>query len=496
MMLSLVLCTQIKHQIFLAMNTFKNLRAFGLVIAASSLLLVSCDDDDSPEPGPSATATLFTDGTDAATGLPSTSIVDRGEGIGTRTLTNDRVWILDGFAFVSPGQTVTIEPGTIIKGEGGQGSAASAFIVSRGGRCIADGAADAPIIFTYEGDPLGNNDETTPIAERGLWGGVIVLGNASLNSTPGETAIEGIPTSETRGLYGGNDDDDDSGIFRYISIRHGGTDIGAGNEINGLTLGGVGRGTVVEYVEVVGNVDDGVEWFGGTVDCKHLIVTGAGDDSYDYDEGWRGRVQYSVAIQDPAIGDRGGEHDGGTDPETGTPFATPVFFNSTYVGRGLEAGTRLITMRDNAGGEYHNSIFVNFAQAVDIEKLTTEGDSYKMFQDGLLAFAGNIFYDVVNPGTASTAADLFKVAGGDVDQNEIFALSFAANGNVVTNPELTYSGSNLTEVVSTLNLIPSIAATGGAVATDEFFDNVTYRGAFAPGGTNWAQGWTKTFGDR
>lgn len=481
------------------MNTFKNLRTFSLILAASSLALVSCnddDDDDGTEPGPSATATIFTDGTDAATGLPSTSIVDRGEGIGTRTLTNDRVWVLDGFTFVSPGQTLTIEPGTIIKGEGGQGAAASAFIVARGGRCIADGTAEEPIIFTYEGDPLGNGGETTAIAERGLWGGVIVLGEAPLNSSPGETAIEGIPTSEPRGLYGGNLEDDDSGIFRYISIRHGGTDIGAGNEINGFTLGGVGNGTVVDYIEVVSNVDDGVEWFGGTVDCKHLIVTGAGDDSFDYDEGWRGRVQYAVAVQDPAIGDRGGEHDGGTDPETGTPYATPVFFNSTYIGRGIGAGNRLITMRDNAGGEYHNSIFANFDQAVDIEKLETEQDSYKMYTDGLLAFAGNIFYDVVNPGNASTAADLFTVAGGDADQNENFVSSFDANGNEVADAGLTYNGANLAEVVSNLNLIPSSVANGGAAPTDEFFDNVTYRGAFAPGGSNWAAGWTKTFGDR
>lgn len=480
------------------MNTFKNLRAFSLILAASSLALVSCNDDDEDgnEPGPSATATIFTDGTDAATGLPSTSIVDRGEGIGTRTLTNDRVWILDGFTFVNEGQTVTIQPGTIIKGEGGQGSAASAFIVARGGRCIADGEATDPIIFTYEGDPLGNNGEITPIAERGLWGGVIVLGQASLNSTPGETAIEGIPTSETRGLYGGNINDDDSGIFRYISIRHGGTDIGAGNEINGFSLGGVGSGTVVDFIEVISNVDDGVEWYGGTVDCKHLIVTGAGDDSYDYDEGWRGRVQYAVAVQDPAIGDRGGEHDGGTDPETGTPYATPVFFNSTYIGRGIGAGNRLITLRDNAGGEYHNSIFANFDQGIDIEKLSSEQDSYKMFTDGLLAFAGNIFYDVVNPGIGSTATDLFTVAGGDADQNMEFVASFDANGNEVNDPGLTYGGATLEEVISNLNMIPSTAANGGAAPTDNFFEPVTYRGAFEPGGSNWAEGWTKTFGDR
>jgi len=486
------------------MNTFKKLRNVALILMMGSVVMTSCNDDDEEVPNnggnTSPTATLFTEGTDAATGMPSTSIVDRGEGIGTRTLTSDRVWVLDGFTFVNPGQTVTVEPGTILKGEGGQGAAASALIVARGGRLVADGTATDPIIMTYEGDPLGNGAETTPITQRGSWGGLIVLGNASLNSAPGETAIEGLPTNEPRGLYGAingsSDDDDDSGVYRYISIRHGGTDIGAGNEINGFTLGGVGRGTVVDYVEVVANVDDGVEWFGGTVDCKHLLVTGCGDDSYDYDEGWRGRVQYAVAVQDPAIGDRGGEHDGGTDPEIAEPFATPVFFNATYVGRGIGAGNRLLTFRDNAGGEYHNSIFVNFDRGVDIEKLANEQDSYKMFNDGFLALAGNIFYDVLNPGTSSTATDLFKVAGGNDAQNLNFSDSFATNGNQVTDPGLSYAGASLQEVADGLNLVPNTAANGGTAPTDAFFDNVNYRGAFAPGGTNWAQGWTKTFGDR
>ncbi|HKL02800.1 MAG TPA: hypothetical protein VJ911_03960, partial [Cryomorphaceae bacterium] len=359
------------------MNSLIKLRNSALILAMGAMVLTSCNDDDEEVlPQSSTTATLFTEGTDQATGLPSTSIQDRGEGIGTRTLTNDRAWILDGFVFVNSGQTVTVEPGTIIKGEGGQGAAASALIVARGGRLIAEGTDSEPIIMTYEGDPLGNGGLTTPISQRGSWGGLIVLGNASLNSTPGESAIEGIPTNEPRGLYGAingsTNDDDDSGIFKYISIRHGGTDIGAGNEINGFTLAGVGSQTTIEYIEVVSNVDDGVEWFGGTANCKYLLVTGAGDDSFDYDEGWRGNVQYACAVQDPAVGDRGGEHDGGTDPETAQPYATPVWFNVTYVGRGIGAGTRLLTFRDNAGGEYHNSIFTNFENGVDIEKLASD----------------------------------------------------------------------------------------------------------------------------
>ncbi|MEZ4799223.1 MAG: hypothetical protein R2809_05460 [Flavobacteriales bacterium] len=148
------------------------------------------------------------------------------------------------------------------------------------------------------------------------------MGSATLNSTPGETQIEGIPETEPRGIYGGSNDTDDSGILRYVSIRHGGTDIGAGNEINGLTLGGVGSGTVIEHIEVFANADDGMEFFGGTARVKWATVAFCGDDSFDYDEGWRGYGQFWFTVQDPADlsgGDRGGEHDGGTDPEDGMP---------------------------------------------------------------------------------------------------------------------------------------------------------------------------------
>ncbi|MCB0260439.1 MAG: T9SS C-terminal target domain-containing protein, partial [Calditrichaeota bacterium] len=152
---------------------------------------------------------------------------------------------------------------------------------------------------------------------RGLWGGVILLGKARINTTLGEGQIEGIPTTEPRGAYGGNDDNDNSGVVRYVSIRYGGTDIGANNEINGLTFGAVGRGTVVEYVEVFNNKDDGYEWFGGTVRTRYLVSAFNGDDCFDYDEGFRGYGQFWFAIMGEDIGNRAGEHDGGTDPEGG-----------------------------------------------------------------------------------------------------------------------------------------------------------------------------------
>jgi len=152
-------------------------------------------------------------------------ISDDGSGTGTTTWTQNNTYILDGFVFVNAGDVLTIEPGTVVKGKSGSGAEASALIVARGAQIQANGTAENPIVFTFEEDAL---DGSTPYDVRGQWGGVILLGSAQLNSSPGETQIEGIPDTESRGLYGGNDDLDSSGSMIYVSIRHGGTDIGAG----------------------------------------------------------------------------------------------------------------------------------------------------------------------------------------------------------------------------------------------------------------------------
>ncbi|HCQ29302.1 MAG TPA: hypothetical protein DIU39_03385 [Flavobacteriales bacterium] len=415
-------------------------------------------------------------------------VKDNGNGTGTTTWTNDKVWILDGMVFVNPGQTLTIEPGTVIKGKPGTGANASALIVARGGKIMAQGTASQPIIFTFEADPL---DGSVPVTTRGQWGGLIVLGNAQLNSSPGESQIEGIPTSETRGLYGGNDDADNSGIIQYVSIRHGGTDIGAGNEINGLTLGGVGYNTVIDHVEIVANADDGIEFFGGQPRVKNAIIAFCGDDGYDYDEGFRGYGQFWWLIQEPGAGDRGGEHDGGTSPEDGMPYAHPKIYNATYMGRGASAGKRAVTFRDNAGGEYHNSIFMDYAKGIDIEMLASGEYSYKRWQQGDLVLEDNVFWNVAD----GTAAGIFKVSfGSGASANpdsataaSTFASYFATANNTVADPGLSNNFA-----ANGYNPVPGNAAnvSGGTAPTDAWFDNVTYKGAFDPNGTNWAKGWT------
>ena len=220
------------------------------------------------------------------------------------TWTADKVYQLAGRITVLDGVTLTIEPGTIIKGEAGTGANATALVVARGGKLMAEGTASLPIIFTSVADEItpeqvaGGNFASPNLDPNanGLWGGVIVLGKAPISASAAEVAIEGIPTTDSNGLYGGSDAADNSGVLKYISIRHGGSNIGAGNEINGLTLGGVGTGTTIENIEVVSNQDDGIEWFGGSVNVTNVVVWNVGDDGLDTDQAWTGTVDNFVVI--------------------------------------------------------------------------------------------------------------------------------------------------------------------------------------------------------
>ncbi|MFW6327631.1 MAG: hypothetical protein ACOC2F_04895, partial [Bacteroidota bacterium] len=302
---------------------------------------------------------------------------DNGSGTGTITWTNDKIWILDGFVFVNDGQTLTIEAGTVIKGRTGQAENASALIVARGGRIIAEGTPDAPIIFTVEGDDLKGS---VPVKAKGLWGGLIILGNARLNTREGEGNIEGIPLTEPRGIYGGNYDEDNSGILRYVSIRHGGTSISEGNEINGLTLGGVGNQTIIDYVEVIANKDDGFEFFGGSVNCRYLISAFCGDDAFDFDLGYHGKGQFWVAFQEEGDGNSTAEHNGGSIPVTGTPHTKPMIYNATFIGNRETSDHALIKFSRNGAGKYFNSIFINENNGVNIENSAGQIDSYYQWQ--------------------------------------------------------------------------------------------------------------------
>ena len=353
-----------------------------LVIA--SLVLTGCfKDDDTPII--IEEVTIINQG-GGDTGGGATEVVAVTGAISQNTTwTSDKIYQLNQKVVVEAGVTLTINPGTIIKGSAGTGSLASALIIARGGKINAVGNAQSPIIFTSTSDNIdvgqtaGTNLSET---DRGLWGGLIMLGNApcSFSGDLTEVQIEGIPADDTFGLYGGDDPADDSGVLRYVSIRHGGALIGEGNEINGLTLGGVGNGTVIDNIEVVANVDDGIEFFGGTVDASNLLVWAQGDDALDIDQAYSGTIDNAVVVLG-AASDHALEIDG----REGTATGSFTLTNVTLIGNLETANGEYADFRSRATGTVSNVYAKGFKESSDVE-LDNNAVSQN-FLDGLITFS-------------------------------------------------------------------------------------------------------------
>ncbi len=297
------------------------------------------------------------------------------------------IYLLSGKVVVGKGVTLTIEPGTIIKGKPGSGSLASALIVQREAKIMAEGTAEKPIIFTAESDNIvvgqtaGTNLDQN---QSGLWGGLIVLGRAagSFKNDVTEVQIEGIPADDTFGLYGPGDalnDADNSGILKYLSIRHGGALIGEGNEINGLTLGSVGSGTTIDNIEVVANVDDGIEFFGGTVNPTNLLVWAQADDAIDIDQAYSGIIDNVVVIAGD-VSDHAFEVDG---PE-GSATGSFTLKNASIFGSSAADDGEYADYRSGAMGTTENVYAIGFQDGKDIE--LDNNQVAQNFLDGMLIF--------------------------------------------------------------------------------------------------------------
>ncbi len=409
------------------------------------------------------------------------------------TWTSNNVYTLDGLIFVDSSYTLTIEPGTVIKAKLQAnittGDGASALVVRRGGKLIADGTAQNPIIFTSELDDVTNPNDLTA-QDRELWGGLILLGRATTNQPTTENQIEGIPNT-LNARFGGNDDNDNSGVLRYVSVRHGGFSISgvSGDEINGVTFGAVGRGTVVEHVEVFANFDDGYEFFGGTVEAKYLVAAFCGDDAFDWDMGFRGKGQFWFAVQGTDEAGRGGELDGGDDCETCQPYAVPLLSNITWIGAGAssvgvggDGNDRALYFRDNSGGKIWNSIVTDFVAStsvVTVEDLGSGEDSRSRLEAGELVLANNIWWGFANGNTINS------VATQDFVQTHLLA-----NSNQITNPLLNGISRTPNGGLDPRPQSGSPAATGFVAPPDAFFSNVSFLGAFNPADGIWTQGWT------
>ena len=377
-----------------------------------TLLIIACSEEDPVIEYVIVTETVTETNTDEVDPFADSTL--EGNITENKTLDASKIWLIKGRVSVTDGTTLTIPAGTIIKAASGTGADASTLIVARGGKMIANGTADNPIIMTAAADNIqvgGTYPESGPalkVDTRGLWGGLLILGRApcSFKSDVTELQIEGIPTSDTNGLYGGSVADDNSGSFQYISIRHGGAEIGEGNEINGLTLGGVGSGTTVNQIEVLGNVDDGIEFFGGTVKATNLLVWGQGDDAIDVDQGYAGTIDGALVVL-TAASDHGFEIDG---PEGSAPGRFTLK-NATVIGATDDCDAEgvdgeMADFRKGATGDILNILFKDFAGGKDVE-LDASADA-STYTDGTLTFV-NI--DILHPldGNGNVCSDVESV---------------------------------------------------------------------------------------
>lgn len=407
------------------------------------------------------------------------------------TWTADNEYLLDGYVYLEEDGVLNIEPGTVIKGKATPttGNAASALIITRGAQIFAEGTKDNPVIFTAEVDDLSNDSDLTK-DDKGLWGGLIILGNGVVAVDGGEGNIEGIPSTTVAAVYGGNDNADNSGTLKYVSIRHGGSVLDADNEINGLTMGGVGSETEIDYVEVFANSDDGIEWFGGAVSVKHAVTAFCGDDSYDYDQSWAGNGQYWFTIQDENS-NRAGEWDGAESTDL-LPESSPMISNATFIGGGATTvngdGNDALRIRDNGAVNLYNSLLIDFVDGAIVIDNDFDGDSYDRLVDGDFSFGKNVFFDIKG---GSDIPSVISVDGGDI--NELLDL-LVGGGSTYVDPVIGGISRQTDGGLDPRTSAAELNYNAAASLVDDFFDEVDYIGAFANtqnySEDNWATGWT------
>jgi len=394
------------------------------------------------------------------------------------TLTSNKTYLLKGIVRVMPGATLTIEPGTIIYGEN---SSQGSLVIKPGGKIMAQGTAEKPIVFTSEFTKAGS----TKSPNYGDWGGIIILGKAPINVPGGKALIEG-PGDE----YGGTDPFDNSGAMRYVRIEYPGIAYSLNNEINGLTFGGVGNKTVIEYIQVSYSGDDSFEWFGGTVNCKYLIAYRGWDDCFDSDFGYNGKLQFLLSVRDPQIADQsqsnGFESDNDGSGSTNSPRTSPTWYNVTLIGPAATTTTtvnslyrRGMHLRRSSQNKIANALIMGWPDGVLIDGTNTVAD----MKTGTAAFLKNSIIAGSTLGAlkstdASFQTDMptwFAGLGGKV---------FAAAADV-----------KLADAFNIANPNPmptsgSPVFTGAAVPpADGFFDaTANYIGAF--GYRDWTSGWS------
>jgi hypothetical protein len=411
--------------------------------------------------------------------LSGTLTADDADASGNITLTNDIVWTIEGGVFVGNDKAdsvnLVIEPGTIIFGRSGS----DYLVVSRDSKIEAIGSAAEPIIMTSFNDVVG--DEVS----AGQWGGVIILGNAPTTKCPQDGTecslqVEGV---EGGAVFGGDDSEDSSGTLNYLVVKYAGFEIAPDNELNGITFGGGGSGTTVDYVQVHANADDGVEFFGGSVNAKHLVLTSIQDDSVDWDNGFNGKLQY-VYIEhasDNSDANRGIEGDG--DGGDGLDFSLPQIANITIIGNDFntdETDSEGVLLRDQTGAHIYNMLITGSAGMGECLEMDTDDTVQANLDDGDIS----ISYSVISCAESFNTPDGFT----DVESwftaettNELVAFDDRANLGLNIDGTLTSQSALLTQGTD-------------ASAVDTFFEANTFVGAVGISSDDWREGWAFGFG--
>jgi hypothetical protein len=421
----------------------------------------------------------------------------------SRTLYSDTVYVLSGYIKVSNGAVLTIQPGTKIVGD--TNVVGSSLWILRGSKIIADGTVGQPIVFTSQRS-AGNR-------KPGDWGGLIIIGNGIINRSGATILTEGGAAGEAENYAGGTDNNDNSGVLRYVRIEFAGYDVsnGAGQELNALSSYAVGRGTTYEYIQTMAGLDDSFEFWGGAVDGRYLVSYESGDDHFDWTEGYQGRNQFLIAFQSQRLVPRAGAGVFSSDPHgfegdgceptlagctlsptgTSTPYSNPVFANFTMIGPGQLAGIP----NDGNGGVWRRGTAGFFANgimarwkgiAVNIRDAWT--DSLLLNYDSLnisnVLLAQNGFnYD-------TTGAGFGQAPAFASDNHLVFAASVAADTllGISLNPSgLDWTPKAGAPATTGATTVPAAKVAGYFGGT---WVNTTYLGAADPNGPKWWQGWT------
>jgi hypothetical protein len=394
-------------------------------------------------------------------------------------------YMLSGFVYVKNNSTLTIEPGTIIKGVSGT---KAALMIEKGSKIMAAGTAEKPIVFTSD----------KPKGQRGYgdWGGLVICGNAPTNKHDGGIAGNGVAEGGIGSTYGGTNAADNSGVLQYVRIEFPGIGLTAtaNSEINGLTLYAVGSGTTIDHIQVSYSGDDSYEWFGGTVNMKYLVALRGWDDDWDTDNGFVGKVQFFVSLRDPASADQsssnGFESDNDADGSALTPTTAPVFVNGSVFGPKVTTSTTInalyahgAQLRRGTRTSIYNTVFAGWPYGLYIDGAS--GDSPAQANNNVLQIENCVMSGMANSyktnATSLQSPDAWFLATTPARNNSILAtndlLQVTAPFNLTAPNFLPAAGSPLLTGASFTN----------TRLTDAFFTSVTYKGAF--GTTNWTSGW-------